>query len=117
MHSPKPIQPNISTNPDYHFTSKTPIRPTKSMNNKKLKERRAKRLCLLSDERFVPGHRCKNTTLHSLCLIDDEEDIKDEEIKEVKVIADNVLPIYLVRLQTIRSEKLNSLMNNPPSSS
>jgi len=92
MHSPKPIQPNISTNPDYHFTSKTHIRPTKSMNNKKLKERRAKGLCLLCDERFVPGHRCKNKMLYSLYLIDDEKDIKDEEIKEVKVITDNVTP-------------------------
>jgi hypothetical protein len=42
-------------------------------------ERRAKGLCFWCDEKFVPGHRCKNRKLYSLCIIEDEEENFEEE--------------------------------------
>ena len=40
--------------------------------------KRAKGLCFKCDERFVPGHRCKNPTLQVL-LMDDENDTIEEK--------------------------------------
>ena len=38
-----------------------------------------------SDERFTPGHRCKNKRLYSLCIVEDDEDNLDRE-EEINVV-------------------------------
>jgi len=66
----------------YHQKSpNTPYRPTKTLRNKELDERRAKGLCFLCDEKFIPGHRCRNKKVYSLCILDDE-DVAEEEVQE-----------------------------------
>jgi len=42
-------------------------------------ERKAKGLCFWCDENFVPGYKCKNRKLYSLCIIEDEEENSEEE--------------------------------------
>lgn len=49
----------------------------KSVRNQEFNERRAKRLCFQCDEKFVPGHKCKNKKLYQ-CKVDDEgEDVQN----------------------------------------
>jgi hypothetical protein len=66
----------------YHQKSpNTPYQPTKTLRNKELDERRAKGLCFWCDEKFIPGHRCRNKKVYSLCILDDE-DVAEKEIQE-----------------------------------
>jgi hypothetical protein len=60
-------------------------KPTRSIRHKDLEERRAKELCFWCDERFIPGHRCKNKRLYSLCIIKDDKDVVDRE-GEVNIV-------------------------------
>jgi hypothetical protein len=59
-------QPGLLATPAQNFTYKSNSKPTKSLRNKELNERRAKGLCFWCDEKFVTGHRCKNKKLYSL---------------------------------------------------
>ena len=47
-----------------------------NLTPKKMKEKRLKNQCFWCEEKFVPGHRCKNQQLH---LIRVQNDIKGEE--------------------------------------
>lgn len=58
-------------------------KPTKPIQTKEMDERRAKGLCFWCDERFVPGHKCRNRRLYSLCIVDDDGDDMEEETMEV----------------------------------
>ena len=54
------------------------MKNTKSMRNKELDERRAKRLCFQCDEKFVPGYKYKNRKLYPQCKVDNEgEDVEN----------------------------------------
>jgi hypothetical protein len=48
------------------------MRPTKSIRNKELDERKANGLCFWCDERLVLDHKCKNKKLYSLYIVDDD---------------------------------------------
>jgi hypothetical protein len=65
--SPPPYNPNT--------TNKT----TRPIRNRDLDERRAKDLCFLCDEKFIPGHRCQNKKLYSLCIVEDNGEGSEEE--------------------------------------
>jgi len=54
-------------------------KPTRTIRPRDLEEKRAKGLCFWCNERFVPGHRCKNKRLYSLCILEDDEDVVDIE--------------------------------------
>ena len=74
-------QTGILPTPTTHFSQK----PTRSIRPRDLEERRAKGLCFWCDERFTPGHRCKNKRLYSLCIVEDDEDSLDRE-GEINVV-------------------------------
>ena len=48
------------------------MRPTMSIRNKELDERKANGLCFWCDERLVLDHKCKNKKLYSLYIVDDD---------------------------------------------
>jgi len=52
-------------------------RTTRPIRNKDLDERRAKGLCFWCDEKFVPGHRCQNKRLYSLCVVEEDGECND----------------------------------------
>ena len=102
---PKPIhQPNLATTPlstasnipavrtpswpnsSQNSFNRTPNKPTKSIKNQEFEERRLKGLCFWCDDKFVPGHRCKNKRLYSLSILEDEEETNGEEVQEEEVI-------------------------------
>jgi hypothetical protein len=77
-----PSWPNSSQN---SFNT-TPNKPTKSIKNQEFEERRLKGLCFWCDDKFVPGHRCKNKRLYSLSILEEEEEINGEEVQEEEII-------------------------------
>lgn len=56
--------------------------PIKKLHPAELKERRDKRLCFNCNEKFGPGHRCKNLFLIGGCW-SDEEDNNDVDMEIV----------------------------------
>jgi hypothetical protein len=64
-----PTPPPYNTNPIN--------RTTRPIRNKDLNERRAKGLCFWCDEKFVPGHRCQNKKLYSLCVVEEDGEGSD----------------------------------------
>jgi hypothetical protein len=74
----------MPTRPPINNTNIYPTHiPTIPIRTKKMDGRRAKWLCFWCDEKFVPGHKCKNKKLYSLCIIkDDEENLEEEETIE-----------------------------------
>ena len=91
VNPPKPFTAQNNTKPNlyptnnnakpvpYHQKSPNiPYRPTKTLRNKELDERRAKGLCFWCDEKFIPGHRCKNKRVYSLCIMEDEDNSEGE---------------------------------------
>uniref|UniRef100_A0A6N2MPH0 Ty3 transposon capsid-like protein domain-containing protein n=1 Tax=Salix viminalis TaxID=40686 RepID=A0A6N2MPH0_SALVM len=54
-------------------------KPSKTIRTQEMDDRRAKGLCFWCDENFVPGHKCRNRRLYSLCIVDDEGDDIEEE--------------------------------------
>ena len=54
-------------------------RPIRPIRTKEMDDRRAKGLCFWCDERFVPGHRCRNRRLYSLCIVEDEGENSEGE--------------------------------------
>ena len=48
--------------------------PFKRLTDREMQEKREKRLCFRCDERFSPGHRCKQKTLQVLWVTNDEEE-------------------------------------------
>jgi hypothetical protein len=44
-----------------------------------LDEKRAKGLCFWCDEKFIPGHRCQNKKLYSLCIMEESGEGREDE--------------------------------------
>ena len=57
-----------------------------SLTPKQLEERRLKNQCFWCEEKFIPGHKCKNRHLYLLTVQDDDMEI-EEETKKDKVMA------------------------------
>jgi len=80
MHN-TPIKPNPApwhNNPSTS-TYKNSIKPTKSLKNQEFEERRLKGLCFWCDDKFVPGHRCRNKMWYSLSITEEEDEVTIEE--------------------------------------
>jgi hypothetical protein len=75
--NPKPPQAGLLPNPPYNpnITQRT----TRPIRNRDLDERRAKGLGFWCDEKFIPGHRCQNKKLYSLCIMEDNGEGSEEE--------------------------------------
>jgi len=75
------VAPNITSfrQPQQEILPTPTHKPTRTIRPRDLEERRAKGLCFWCDDRFVPGHRCKNKRLYSLCILEDDEDVVDIE--------------------------------------
>jgi len=75
--SPKPPQAGLLPNPPYNpnITQRT----TRPIRNRDLDESRAKGLCFWCDEKFIPGHRCQNKKLYSLCIMEDSGEGSEDE--------------------------------------
>ena len=74
----KPPHSGILPSPS-PYNLNTTNRTTRPIRNKDLDERRAKGLCFWCDEKFIPGHRCQNKKLYSLCIVEDNEEGSEEE--------------------------------------
>jgi len=72
--SPAPWHNNPS-----NTTHKNNVKPTKSIKNQDFEERRLKGLCFWCDDKFVPGHRCRNKRLYSLNVTEEEDEVITEE--------------------------------------
>ncbi|KAI0523140.1 hypothetical protein KFK09_005530 [Dendrobium nobile] len=46
----------------------------KRLTEEEVQDKRTKGLCFRCDEKYMPGHRCKDRTLHVLLVCEDEED-------------------------------------------
>ena len=62
-----PTPTTLAPNPNTTYPNHKPSRPIRT---REMDERRAKGLCFWCDEKFVPGHRCKNRKLYSLCIVE-----------------------------------------------
>ena len=71
---PTPTAFHPHNNPSY-----SSHKPSKPIRTQEMDDRRAKGLCFWCDEKFVPGHKCRNRRLYSLCIVDDEGDDMEEE--------------------------------------
>jgi len=65
--NPPPCNPNITQ------------RTTRPIRNRDLDERRAKGICFWCDEKFIPGHRCQNKKLYSLCVMEENGEGSEDE--------------------------------------
>jgi hypothetical protein len=72
--SPAPWHNNPS-----NTTHRNNVKPTKSIKNQDFEERRLKGLCFWCDDKFVPGHRCRNKRLYSLSVTEEEDEVITEE--------------------------------------
>ncbi|KAL9409373.1 hypothetical protein AB3S75_047713 [Citrus x aurantiifolia] len=57
----------------------------KRLTETKIQDKRVKGLCFLCDEKFSPGHRCKDKSLQVLTMCDEEEsggEAEEEEVEE-----------------------------------
>ena len=66
--------------------TRTPNKPIKSIKNQEFEERRLKGLCFWCDDKFVPGHRCRNKRLYSLSVLDEEEENTEEEVQAEEIM-------------------------------
>lgn len=71
-------------------------RTSKALPDKEIEDRRAKGLCFLCDERFVPGHRC-NRKLYNLEIR--VEDVSDELDNEEVSLIDMDVPPHPVQVE------------------
>ena len=77
--SPPALLPT-PTNPPFNNNNVYPNhKPARPIRTKEMDERRAKGLCFWCDDKFVPGHRCRNRKLYSLCIVEDDGDNSSEE--------------------------------------
>ena len=80
--SPQPALLPTPNRPPFNNSMVNPNpRPSRPIRTREMDERRAKGLCFWCDEKFVPGHRCKNRKLYSLCIIEDEEENSEETLE------------------------------------
>jgi hypothetical protein len=62
-----------------NFPNKPILKPTKSLRNIELDERKSMRLFFWCEEKFVPGYRCKNKKLYSLYIVEDDNDMEEKD--------------------------------------
>ncbi|KAM6583243.1 hypothetical protein CsatB_010245 [Cannabis sativa] len=90
--SPKVSTPNsITTNTTTPSYSKVPLPsspslPVKRLSRAELKDKREKGLCFTCDEKYNPGHKCKNRVLILCAQGDEEED--DETVMGGDIVTD-----------------------------
>ncbi|XP_060967566.1 uncharacterized protein LOC115704201 [Cannabis sativa] len=90
--SPKVSTPNsITTNTTTPSYSKVPLPsspslPVKRLSPAELKDKREKGLCFTCDEKYNPGHKCKNRVLILCAQGDEEED--DETVMGGDIVTD-----------------------------
>jgi hypothetical protein len=84
---PKPHPGQGTTNPT-NSTYSTPSKPTKFIRNQEFEDRRLKGLCFWCDEKFVPGHRCRNKKVYSLSVLEEEEGSKRRRWQKKKSLAE-----------------------------
>lgn len=56
--------------------------PVKKLTQQELKERREKRLCFSCEEKYTPGHKCKNQRIFKLEIAPEDGDEVDWGFKE-----------------------------------
>jgi hypothetical protein len=83
--APQKTTPTSWTNNPGSSYTKTYTKPTKSIRNQDFEDRRLKGLCFWCDDKFVPGHRCKNKRVYSLSVLEEEEGGMKEEMIEDRV--------------------------------
>ena len=57
----------------------------KRLTETKIQDKRAKGLCFRCNERFSPGHQCKDKSLQVLTVCDKEEGGEEAEEEEVAI--------------------------------
>ena len=73
-------QPQIGLLPNPPpYNPNTTQRTTRPVRNRDLDERRAKGLCFWCDEKFIPGYKCQNKKLYSLCVMEENGEGSEEE--------------------------------------
>jgi len=77
--SPQALLPTPTNLPLNNNTVYPNHKPTRPIRTKEMDERRAKGLCFWCDDKFIPGHRCRNRRLYSLCIVEDDGDNSEEE--------------------------------------
>ncbi|KAJ7960281.1 Ty3/gypsy retrotransposon protein [Quillaja saponaria] len=85
------------TRPDYSANRSNPYKPTRTMTQKEMDERRMKGMCYWCEEKYVPGHKCKRPQLYKIILEAKEElDIgyDDNVISTINIeeITEDVVP-------------------------
>ncbi|CAA0840388.1 Unknown protein, partial [Striga hermonthica] len=70
-------------------TFRPPATEVKRLTEEEMSRRREKRLCFRCEEKYTPGHRCKQNYLIEFVDSDDEEPVIEEE-REVEVLNDEV---------------------------
>jgi hypothetical protein len=83
--APQKTTPTPWTNNPGSSYTKAYTKPTKSIRNQDFEDRRLKGLCFWCDDKFVPGHRCKNKRVYSLNVVEEEEGVMEEELIEDRV--------------------------------
>jgi hypothetical protein len=91
----KPSSNSILSTPAQEHFIKRPVKTTKPLRNKDLEDTRAKGLRFWCDEKFVPGHKCKNRKLDSLCIFYDEEDNEDNGAVTMREKIDKINSIHI----------------------
>jgi hypothetical protein len=89
--SSKPHSAQWTTNPNNNIYP-NPSKPTKFIRNQEFKERRLKGLCFWCDEKFVPGHRCRNKKVYSLSVVEEEEVCQEEDVEVEEAFSREVTP-------------------------
>jgi hypothetical protein len=87
----KPNSVQWTTNPNNNIYPNS-SKPTKFIRNQEFEERRLKGLCFWCDEKFVPGHRCRNKKVYSLSVVEEEEVYQEEEVEAEEAFSREVTP-------------------------
>ena len=70
--------PNTGGIQTYKSLTNTSSRRPLNLTPKQLKERRLKNQCFWCDEKFAPGHKCKNRQIYLLIVQEDDQRSEDE---------------------------------------
>nr|TKS18592.1 hypothetical protein D5086_0000002610 [Populus alba] len=89
MSKPQPASGTATANQNNYSN---PSRPTRFIKNQEFEDRRLKGLCFWCDDKFVPGHRCRNKKVYSLSVLEEEEGSPEEEIIEEAASSREVTP-------------------------
>ena len=82
----------------------------KRLTETQIQDKRTKGLCFRCDEKFSPGHRCKDKSLHVLTVCDEEEGGGEAEEEEVEEQERPHLDVAEVSLNSVVGFTLNHKM-------